>query len=104
MVSDKELTNKKDIANSLKEYFTTVASTLLANRPSLSVEPDLTDPTSNCTSAFQFQRLCEADVPYALQTIDSFKATSADNIPAKPLKIAALDICKVNSSKGNSNI
>ena len=83
VVNDKELTNKKDIANSLNEYFTTIASTLLGNRPSLDTELyPIELPITNSTSTFKFQSLCEADVSYALQTMDSFKATGADNIPA----------------------
>ena len=90
VVNDKELTNKKDIANSLNEYFTTIASTLLGNRPSLDIElHPIEQPIINSTSTFKFQSLCEADVFYALQTMDSFKATGADHIPAKILDIAA---------------
>ena len=47
-----------------------------------------------------FQSLCEADV---LQTIDSFKATGADNIPAKVLKIPAPYICKVVTNVFNAS-
>ena len=96
MVNDNELTNKKDIANSLNEYFTTIASTLLGNRPSSDTELyPIEQPIINPTSTFKFQSLCEADVFYALQTMCSFKATGADNIPAKVLKIAAPYISKV---------
>ena len=104
MVNDKELTNKKDIANSLNEYFTTIASTLLGNRPSSDTELyPIEQPIINPTSTFKFQSLCEADVFYALQTMDSFKATGADNIPAKVLKIAAPYISKVVTNIFNAS-
>ena len=104
VVNDKELTNKKDIANSLNEYFTTIASTLLGNRPSSDTELyPIEQPIINPTSTFKFQSLCEADVFYALQTMDSFKATGADNIPAKVLKIAAPYISKVVTNIFNAS-
>ncbi len=103
VVGDKELTDKKDIANSLNEFFTTVASTLLASRPSPDLVPCSSEQIYNSTKTLEFHLLYEADVLKALQNLDSTKATGPDKIPAKALKIAAPYISNVITNIFNTS-
>ena len=91
MVNGKELSDKQDIANSLNEYFTTIASRLLTYQQSAEISVDLLRQNMRALSSnsFHFRAVSEDDVFNALQTMDTSKATGADNIASKILKIAA---------------
>ena len=101
VVYGKELCDKQDIADSLNEYFTTIASSLLANRPSPDVQPSGLPNTSS--QVFEFHTLRETDVFKAFRTMDPTKATGADKIPAKALKIAAPNISQVLTKVFNAS-
>ena len=103
VVGEKDLTDKKDIADSLNEFFTTVTSTLLASRPSFDHESCLTEQLENPIRTLKFHTLCEVDVLKALQNLDSSKATGVDNIPTKALKIAAPYISNVMTNIFNTS-
>ncbi|XP_028405309.1 uncharacterized protein LOC114527813 [Dendronephthya gigantea] len=105
VVNGKELSDKRDIANSLNEYFTTIASTLLTDRQSEGNLVDLQQEnvraaSSNC---FNFRALSEDDVFNALRTTDTSKATGADNISPKILKNAAPYISNVVANIFNAS-
>ena len=89
VVKGKELDDRQDIANSLNEYFTTVASSLLVEQPPMA-NSLLSDSTSDAPETnFVFHLVSEEDVFKFLRTMDVTKATGADNIPTKILRIAA---------------
>ena len=96
VVDDKELINKHDIVNSLNEYFTTIASSLLASQQShgrrVDIQQDGPLPISN--HSFKFRAVSENDVFKVLRTMDISKATGADSIPAKVIRTAAPYISK----------
>ena len=85
LIDGNQVNNKTAIANSLNQYFTTIASTLLANQPPPEPQPIKPSPSK----LFKFKPLLDSDVYMALKTINPSKATGADNISAKYLKIAA---------------
>ena len=91
VVNGEELSDKHDIANSLNEYFTTIASTLLTDGQSRGNSVNLQEKNVRVASSksFNFRAISEDDVFNALRTMDTSKATSADNISPKILKIAA---------------
>ena len=96
VVDGKELTDKHDIANSLNEYFRTIASSLLASQQSHGSPADLQDsPSSISNHIFRFQTVSENDVFKVLRTMDISKATAADSIPAKVIRTAAPYISSV---------
>ena len=84
IVDCKELIDKRDIANSLNEYFTTIASSLLTSQQShgYPVELQQTGPLAFPSHSFTFRAVSENDVFKALRTMDISKATGADTIPA----------------------
>lgn len=86
VVDCKELIDKRDIANSLNEYFTTIASSLLASQKSHGhpVELQQTGPLAFPSHSFNFRAVSENDVFKVkdLRTMDISKATGADTIPA----------------------
>lgn len=73
ITSELIITDKKDITNSLNEFFTTAASTLLESQLYSAFEPYLIEQIENPTNILEFQALCEADLLKALQNLDSFK-------------------------------
>ncbi|CAB4043715.1 Hypothetical predicted protein, partial [Paramuricea clavata] len=93
IVGGKELCDKQDIANSLNEFFTTIANSLLSNQPPPNLQSS--NSTVDCSDIFNFKSLNESDVLNALTMINTGKATGADEIPAKALKIAAPYISQV---------
>ena len=104
VVDGEELSDKRDIANSLNEYFTTIASSLLASHQSheyLAAPQQENDPVIS-NNTFKFRVLNEDDVFNVLQTMDISKATGADNISAKVLKTAAPYISNVVSNIFNA--
>jgi hypothetical protein len=104
VVDGEELSDNRDIANYLNEYFTTIASSLLASHLSheyLATSQQENDPViSNDT--FKFRVLNEDGVFNILQTMDISKATGADNISAKVLNTAAPYISNVVSNIFNA--
>ena len=106
VVNGNDLCDKEDIANSLNDYFTSIASSLLADRPSPDCDVIFNqfEPQHLVNEdAFTFRKLNEADVFKALRTLDTSKATGADNIPAKVLKIAAPGISQVLTNLFNKS-
>ena len=93
MINRKEVKDKEDMANSLNEYFTTTASSLLfgrqADTTANSLQLTLAPVVPNTEAAFTFQPVSE-EVFKVLRTMDiALKATGGDNIPAKVLRISA---------------
>ena len=91
VVNGEELSDKRNIANSLNEYFTTIASTLLTDWQSQGNSINLQEENVRVASrkSFNFRAISEDDVFDTLRTMDTSKATGADNISPKILKIAA---------------
>ena len=91
VVDCKELIDKRDIANSVNEYFTTIASSLLASQESHGnpVELQQTGPLAFPSHSFNFRAVSDNDVFRPLRTMDISKATGADTIPAKVIRTAA---------------
>ena len=80
VVNGEELSDKHDIANSLNEYFTTIASTLLTDGQSQGNSINLQEENKRVASSksFNFRAISEDDVFNALRTMDISKATGAD--------------------------
>ena len=98
--------DKRDIANSLNEYFTTIASSLLASQQShgYPVERQQAGPLTVPSHNFIFRAVSENDVFKALRTMDLSKATGADTIPAKVIRTAAPYISNVVAKLFNTFI
>ena len=105
IVDCKELIDKRDIANSLNEYFTTIASSLLTSQQShgYPVELQQTGPLAFPSHSFTFRAVSENDVFKALRTMDISKATGADTIPAKVIRTAAPYISNVIAKLFNTS-
>ena len=92
VINRKEVKDKKHMANSLNEYFTTTASSLLfgrqANTTANSLPSTLAPVVPNTEAAFTFQPVSE-EVFKVLRTMDVTKSPGADNIPAKIFRISA---------------
>ena len=93
VINRKEVKDNQDIANSVNEHFTTIASSLLsgrqANTTAHSLPSNLASGVPDTVAAFAFQAMSEEGVFKVLRTMDVTKATGADNIPARILRIAA---------------
>ena len=105
IVDCKELIDKRDIANSLNEYFTTIASSLLTSQQShgYPVELQQTGSLAFPSHSFTFRAVSENDVFKALRTMDISKATGADTIPAKVIRTAAPYISNVIAKLFNTS-
>ena len=91
VVHGKELTDKHDIANFLNEYFTTIASSLLASQQSHGSPVDIQDnPSSISNHIFRFQTVSENDVFKVLRTMDISKATVQTQFQLKSLGLLHL--------------
>ena len=91
VVDCKELIDKHDIANFLNDYFTTIASSLLASQQSHGSPVDLQQDglTSISNHRFKCHAVSENDVFKVLRTTYISKATGEDSIPAKVIRTAA---------------
>ena len=104
IVDKKELTSDdKDIANAMNAYFTSIATTLLANRHNL-VPETAPEPVSSYIVAFNFSLRNKHEVFKALKELDQSKATGCDGISAKALKLAAPDISQSLSHLFNGSL
>ena len=104
IVDKKELTSDdKDIANAMNAYFTSIATTLLANRHNL-VSETPPEPVSSYIVAFNFSLRYKHEVFRALKELDQSKATGCDGISAKALKLAAPDISHSISHLSNGSL
>lgn len=94
VVDGKELIDKHDIADSLNEYFTTIASSPLASQQSHGSPVDLQQDRLSAISnhSFKFRAVSENDVFKVLRSMDTSKAIGADAIPAKVIIIRTLYI------------
>ena len=88
---EKELTSDKVIANAMNAYFTSIATTLLANYHNL-VSGTAPEPVYPYIRSFNFSLRNEREVFKALKELDQSKATGCDGISAKALKLAAPNI------------
>ena len=75
----------------LNAYFTSIATTLLANHHNL-VSETAPEPVSPNIRTFNFSLCNEHEVFKALKELDQSKATGCDGISVKALKFAAPDI------------
>lgn len=75
----------------LNAYFTSIATTLLANHHNL-VSETAPEPFSPNIRTFNFSLCNEHEVFKALKELDQSKATGCDGISVKALKFAAPDI------------
>ena len=91
IVVEKELTSDNDIANVMNTYFTSIATTLLANRHDLVSETAL-EPVSPDIKIFNFTLRNKHEIFKALEELDQAKATGCDGVSAKALKLAAPNI------------
>ena len=84
VVDGKELIGKHDIASSLNDYFTTIASSLLPSQQSHDSPVELQQDglTSISNYRFKCRAVSENDVFKVLRTIYISKATGEDSIPA----------------------
>ena len=105
VVNGKELSDKRDIANSFNDYFTTIASMLLTDRQPEQCLADSKQENVQAVSSnsFNFRAVSEDDVFNALRTMDISKATRVDNISPKILKIAAPYISNVVANIFNAS-
>ena len=105
VVDGKELIDKHDIANFLNEYFTTIASSLLASRQSHGSPVDLQQDGLSSISdhSFKFHAVSENDVFKVLRTMDILKATGADSIPAKVIRTTAPYISNIVANLFNAS-
>ena len=78
----------------MKTYFTSIATTLLANRHDL-VSETAPEPVSPDIKIFNFTLRNKHEVFEALEELDQAKATGCDGISAKALKLAAPKIFRV---------
>ena len=105
VVDANELIDKHDIVNSLNEYFTTIASSLLASQQPhgspVDVQKDGPLPISN--HLFKLHAVSENVVFKVLRTMDISKATGADSIPAKVIRTAAPYISNVVANLFNAS-
>ena len=86
-------TTKKLLRNqSLNQYFTTIALSILDGR---TIDRNSQTKETISTHVFNMPHLREQDVYKALYTIDASKDIGSDGIPARALKIAALHISQV---------
>ena len=92
IVDKKEVTSDKDIANAMNAYFTSIATTLLANRHNLVSETVPERPVSPYIRTFNFSLRNQHEMFKALKDLDQSKATRCDGISAKALKLVAPNI------------
>ena len=78
----------------MNTYFTSIATTLLANRHDL-VSETASEPVSPDIKIFNFTFRNKHEVFEALEKLDQAKATGCDGISAKALKLAAPKIFRV---------
>lgn len=98
-VNDTEITESNQLANTLNDYFITVAPNLLQpdhqtkqehiQHPNNDIDISRTPELQKTSSHFSFRKLTVNEVFTALKTTNPSKATGADDIPAKILKAAA---------------
>ena len=91
VVDGKELIGKHDIASFLNDYFTTIASSLLASQQSHDSPVDLQQDGLTAISNYRFKchAVSENDVFKVLRTMYISEATGEDSIPAKVIRTAA---------------
>ena len=89
------LTDPQQISNALNSDLTSVAANTLAEAYTKrtcndeAVSTSLFDPDEDHKSEFNFRHLNNEEVYKALVNLNTTKASGADNIPAKALKVAA---------------
>ena len=85
---DKELTGHKDIGDAMNSYFTSIASSLMANSNKIESEfvPDETPPN---IKPFRFSIQNETEVSKAIEDLYQAKVTGPDGVPVRTLKMAA---------------
>ena len=91
IVVEKELNSDNDIANVMNTYFTSIATTLLANRHDL-ISETAPEPVSPDNKIFNFTLRNKHEIFKAFEELDQAKATGCDGISAKALKLAAPNI------------
>ena len=91
IVDNKELTGHKDIADAINSYFTSIASSLLANSSEIESEfvPGEAPPN---IEPFRFTMRNVTEVSKAFEDLNQAKATGPDEIPVRVLKMAAPNI------------
>ena len=91
VINRKEVKDKQDMANSLNEYFTTTASSLLLGRQADTtanfLPSTLAPVVPNTEAAFMFQPVSK-EAFKVLRTMDVTKFPGAGNIPAKTFRIS----------------
>ena len=93
IVDDKEVTGHKDIADAMNLYFTSIASSLLANSNEIESEfaPDEA-PLNIEPFKFTIRNVNEASK--AIKDLNQAKATGPDGIPVRAIKVAAPNISR----------
>ena len=90
IVDDKELTGHKDIADVMNSYFTSIASSLLANSNEIEFEFSLVPGEAPPNmEPFRFTIRNVTEVSKAIEDLNQAKATGPDGIPVRALKMAA---------------
>ena len=92
VVDGNEPHDQEAITESLNQYFTTIALSILDGR---TIDRNSQTKETISTHVFNVPHLRDQDVYKALYTIDASKDTGSDGIPAKALKIAPLHISQV---------
>lgn len=87
----------------LNAYFTSIATTLLANHHNL-VSETASEPVSPYIRTFNFSLRNEHKVFKALKELDQSKATGCDGISVKALKLAAPNISQSLSHLLNESL
>ena len=88
IVDDNEVTGHKDIANAINSYFTSIASSLLANSNEIESEFAPDEAPLNI-EPFKFTIRNVNEVSKAIEDLNQAKATGPDGIPVRALKMAA---------------
>ncbi|XP_068697711.1 uncharacterized protein [Montipora foliosa] len=103
IVDDKEVTGHKDIADAINPYFTSIASSLLANSNEIESEfaPDEA-PLNIEPFKFTIRNVNEASK--AIEDLNQAKATGPDGIPVRALKMAAPNISRSLSHHFNESL
>ena len=87
------MTGHKDIANAINSYFTSIASSLLANSNEIESEFAPDEAPLNI-EPFKFTIRNVNEVSKAIEDLNQAKATGPDGIPVRALKMAAPNISR----------
>ena len=94
IVYDKEVTGHKDIADAINSYFTSIASSLLANSNEMESEFAPDEAPLNI-KPFKFTIRNVNEVSKSIEDLNQAKATGPDGIPVRALKMAAPNISPI---------